>query len=79
MKIVYSDRHAAHDPQTFFVRGVKQRSTEQPERATRLLAAAKSAGDETEIGGATHEYGPATAGVRPAALTYHLFMPMAVR
>ena len=37
MKIVYSDKHAQHDPQTFFVRGVKQRSAEQPERATRLL------------------------------------------
>ena len=40
MKIVYSDKHAQHDPQTFFVRGVKQRSAEQPERAERLLAAA---------------------------------------
>jgi acetoin utilization deacetylase AcuC-like enzyme len=46
MKIVYSDQHASHDPQTFIVRGVKQRSAEQPERATRLLAAAKSAGHE---------------------------------
>ena len=46
MKIVYSDKHAKHDPQTFFVRGVKQRSAEQPERATRLLAAAKDAGHE---------------------------------
>ena len=39
MKIVYSDKHAQHDPQTFVVRGVKQRSAEQPERATRLLKA----------------------------------------
>jgi hypothetical protein len=46
MKIVYSGKHAKHDPQTFFVRGVKQRSAEQPERATRLLAAAKDAGHE---------------------------------
>ena len=46
MKIVYSDKHAQHDPQTFFVRGVKQRSAEQPERAERLLAAAKGAGHE---------------------------------
>lgn len=46
MKIVYSDKHARHDPQTFFVRGVKQRSSEQPERATRLLAAAKDAGHQ---------------------------------
>ncbi len=44
MRIVYSDKHAQHDPQTFVVRGVKQRSAEQPERATRLLAAAMSAG-----------------------------------
>ncbi len=46
MKIVHSDKHAVHDPQTFFVRGVKQRSTEQPERADRLLAAARGAGHE---------------------------------
>jgi hypothetical protein len=46
MKIVYSDKHAQHDPQTFVVRGVKQRSAEQPERATRLLAAATDAGHE---------------------------------
>ena len=46
MKIVYSDKHARHDPQTFFVRGVKQRSAEQPERATRLLTAAREAGHE---------------------------------
>src|SRR4029453_15006279 len=46
MKIVYSDKHAQHDPQTFVVRGVKQRSAEQPERAERLLAAAKGAGHE---------------------------------
>ncbi|HYD04369.1 MAG TPA: histone deacetylase family protein [Reyranella sp.] len=59
MKIVYSDRHAAHDPQTFFVRGVKQRSTEQPERATRLLAAATGAGHEVT--------GPRSYGTGPAA------------
>jgi len=34
---------------------------------------------ETEIGGATHAYGPATAGVGTAVLTYHLFLSMAVR
>jgi hypothetical protein len=39
MKIVYSDKHAQHDPQTFFVRGVKQRSSEQPERAERATLA----------------------------------------
>jgi hypothetical protein len=46
VKIIYSDKHAQHDPQTFFVRGVKQRSSEQPERAERLLTAAKGAGHE---------------------------------
>jgi acetoin utilization deacetylase AcuC-like enzyme len=46
MKIVYSEKHAGHDPQTFIVRGVKQRSAEQPERATRLLEAARAAGHE---------------------------------
>ena len=34
---------------------------------------------ETEIGGATNEYGPATANVRPAELTYRLYMPLAAR
>lgn len=62
MKIVYSDKHAAHDPQTFFVRGVKQRSTEQPERATRLLAAAKGAGHEIVA--------PKTYGSAPAATVH---------
>ena len=46
MKIIYTDKHAQHDPQTFLVRGVIQRSSEQPERATRLLAAAQAAGHE---------------------------------
>ena len=47
MKIVYSNKHASHDPQTFLVRGVIQRSAEQPERATHLLAAAQAAGHES--------------------------------
>ena len=58
MKIVYSDKHAQHDPQTFVVRGVKQRSAEQPERATRLLAAATGAGHEITAPGA---FGPGPA------------------
>jgi acetoin utilization deacetylase AcuC-like enzyme len=62
MKIVYSDKHAVHDPQTFFVRGVKQRSTEQPERATRLLAAAKEAGHDVVA--------PRTCGMAPAATVH---------
>ena len=48
MKIVYSERHAKHDPQTFLVRGVIQRNAEQPERALRLLAAAQAAGHAVE-------------------------------
>jgi acetoin utilization deacetylase AcuC-like enzyme len=58
MKVVYSDKHGSHDPQTFFVRGVKQRSAEQPERATRLLAAATSAGHDVL---APKSHGPAPA------------------
>ena len=58
MKIVYSDKHAQHDPQTFVVRGVKQRSAEQPERATRLLAAATGAGHEIT---APRAFGPGPA------------------
>ena len=37
MKVVYTERHRSHDPQFFLVRGVVRRTTEQPERADRLL------------------------------------------
>ncbi|WP_059413812.1 histone deacetylase family protein [Cupriavidus basilensis] len=46
MKVVYSDHHLAHDPRAFIVRGRMQRSNEQPERALRLLAAARADGHE---------------------------------
>ena len=62
MKIVYSDKHAGHDPQTFVVRGVKQRSAEQPERATRLLAAAQGAGHQVMA--------PKAHGAAPAAAVH---------
>ena len=62
MKIIYSDKHAQHDPQTFFVRGVRQRSSEQPERADRLLAAARSAGHEI--------LAPKAHGAAPAATVH---------
>ncbi len=62
MKLVYSDKHAAHDPQTFFVRGVKQRNAEQPERATRLLSAAKGAGHDI--------HAPKAYGMAPAAAVH---------
>src|SRR2546423_4408220 len=60
MKIVYSDKHAAHDPQTFFVRGVNRPAAEQPERATRLLAAATAAGHGV-LPPKTHGAAPAAA------------------
>jgi acetoin utilization deacetylase AcuC-like enzyme len=34
---VYSDKHKSHDPQFFLVRGQVRKTTEQPERAVRLL------------------------------------------
>ena len=37
MKAVYTELHRSHDPQFFLVRGVVKRTTEQPERADRLL------------------------------------------
>ena len=42
MKAVYTELHRSHDPQFFLVRGVVQRTTEQPERADRLLAGLKA-------------------------------------
>ena len=42
MKAVYTEQHRSHDPQFFLVRGVVQRTTEQPERADRLLAGLKA-------------------------------------
>ncbi len=58
MKVVYSDKHAAHDPKTFFVRGVNRPAAEQPERATRLLGAVKAAEHEVV---APRRYGSAPA------------------
>jgi acetoin utilization deacetylase AcuC-like enzyme len=59
LKIVFSDKHAAHDPQTFFVRGVNRPAAEQPERAERLLAAATEAGHKVVA--------PRSYGSEPAA------------
>lgn len=44
MKAVYSDLHRSHDPQFYLVRGVVKRTTEQPERADRLLAGLMAGG-----------------------------------
>jgi acetoin utilization deacetylase AcuC-like enzyme len=41
LKAVYTERHRSHDPQFFLVRGVVKRTTEQPERADRLLKGLK--------------------------------------
>jgi acetoin utilization deacetylase AcuC-like enzyme len=42
VKAVHSELHRSHDPQFFLVRGVVKRTTEQPERADRLLAGLKA-------------------------------------
>ena len=42
MKAVYTELHRSHDPQFFLVRGVVKRTTEQPERADRLLGGLKA-------------------------------------
>lgn len=44
MKIVHSDLHLVHDPQTFIQRGRLVKSPERPERAHTLLSAAIDAG-----------------------------------
>jgi acetoin utilization deacetylase AcuC-like enzyme len=42
VKAVYTELHRSHDPQFFLVRGIVRRTTEQPERADRLLAGLKA-------------------------------------
>jgi acetoin utilization deacetylase AcuC-like enzyme len=37
VKAVYTEKHRSHDPKFFLVRGVVKQTTEQPERADRLL------------------------------------------
>src|SRR4051794_1444456 len=41
VKAVHTELHRSHDPQFFLVRGVVKRTTEQPERADRLLKGLK--------------------------------------
>jgi acetoin utilization deacetylase AcuC-like enzyme len=41
VRAVHTERHRSHDPQFFLVRGVVKRTTEQPERADRLLKGLK--------------------------------------
>lgn len=59
MKAVYTELHRSHDPQFFLVRGVVKRTTEQPERADRLLAGLK-AGKHRLIAPTTFGQGPRT-------------------
>ena len=46
MKVFQTERHALHDPQFFLVRGQPRPAAEQPERAHRLLAAARAQGHD---------------------------------
>ncbi|RWF28783.1 MAG: histone deacetylase family protein, partial [Mesorhizobium sp.] len=46
MKIVYSEGHRSHHPQTFIHRGRLVESPERPERVDLLLSAATAAGHE---------------------------------
>ena len=57
VKAVYTELHRSHDPQFFLVRGVVRRTTEQPERADRLLAGLK-AGRHDVIGPTVFGQGP---------------------
>lgn len=57
MKAVYTERHRSHDPQFFLVRGVVKRTTEQPERADRLLTGL-AAGKHTLVEPTTFGQGP---------------------
>ncbi len=44
MKAIFDQTQQKHDPQFFLIRGNVTASTEQPERADRLLAGLESAG-----------------------------------
>jgi acetoin utilization deacetylase AcuC-like enzyme len=57
VKAVYSESHRSHDPQFFLVRGIVKRTTEQPERADRLLKGLKE-GNHTLIEPTAFGQGP---------------------
>jgi acetoin utilization deacetylase AcuC-like enzyme len=57
VKAVYSERHRSHDPQFFLVRGIVKRTTEQPERADRLLSGLRE-GNHTLIEPTSFGQGP---------------------
>ena len=52
MLVVHSEAHRRHAPRQFLVRGALQPSAEQPERADRLVAAARRGGHEVVAPGA---------------------------
>lgn len=57
MKAVHTELHRSHDPQFFLVRGVVKRTTEQPERADRLLKGLKD-GNHQMVEPTTFGQGP---------------------
>lgn len=57
MKAVYSEAHSSHDPQFFLMRGVVRKTTEQPERAARLLDGLNS-GKHTIVAAQSFGAGP---------------------
>ena len=73
MKAVYDPGHLVHDPQFFLVRGQARRSTEQPERAERLLAGLK-AGSHAVVAPQRFGRGPVAAVHSP---DYLLFLEQA--
>lgn len=69
MKVIYSERHAGHDPQQFLSRGRLKRSNEQPERATLLLNGARSHG-HVIVSPEDHGAGPRAAIHTPRYLRF---------
>jgi acetoin utilization deacetylase AcuC-like enzyme len=69
LKAVYTERHRSHDPQFFLVRGVVKRTTEQPERADRLLKGLAE-GKHTLIEPTAFGQGPRAAVHSPAYLRF---------
>jgi acetoin utilization deacetylase AcuC-like enzyme len=69
LKAVYTELHRSHDPQFFLVRGIVKRTTEQPERADRLLAGLK-AGKHELIPPVVFGQGPRTRVHSPEYLNF---------
>jgi acetoin utilization deacetylase AcuC-like enzyme len=69
VKAVYTERHRSHDPKFFLVRGVVKRTTEQPERADRLLKGLRD-GRHTLIEPTVFGQGPRAAVHSPEYLRF---------